>query len=106
MSGGHFDYVQHRLNNVADDIERLLEKQGKEKDKNELYSSREYYLEYPDEKYHYTYPQEVQDKMREAIKQIRIAEIYIQRVDYLVSGDDGEESFLERLEEDLSEISR
>ena len=40
--------------------------------------------------------------MREAIKQLKIAAVYAQRVDWLLSGDDGEESFIERLEENLN----
>lgn len=35
--------------------------------------------------------------------QHRIADIY-ERIDYLLSGDDGEQSFLERLEEELNEL--
>jgi hypothetical protein len=32
-----------------------------------------------------------------------MAQIYTQRIDWLVSGDDGEDSFRERLKEDLEE---
>jgi len=32
---------------------------------------------------------------------LRKAAIYAQRIDWLLSGDDGEESFLERLKEEL-----
>ena len=35
---------------------------------------------------------------------MEIAEAYAQRVDWLVSGDDGEESFHERLKEDLDDL--
>jgi len=34
---------------------------------------------------------------------LKKAKIYAQRVDYLLSGDDGEESFLRRLKEELCE---
>ena len=104
MSGGHFDYNQYRINDIADSIERELNRQGKEKPKDELYGDKEYYEKYPDEKYYYTYPEIVQEKMREAIKQLKIAAIYAQRVDWFLSGDDGEESFIERLSEDLNAI--
>jgi hypothetical protein len=43
--------------------------------------------------------------MKEAVKQLRIAAIYAQRVDWFLSGDDGEESFIERLNEELNEIN-
>ena len=104
MSGGYFDYNQYRINDIADSIERKLNRQGKEKPKDELYGDKEYYEKYPDEKYYYTYPEIVQEKMWEAVKQLKIAAVYAQRVDWLLSGDDGEESFIKRLEEDLKAI--
>lgn len=42
--------------------------------------------------------------MKEAVKALRVAQVYAQRVDWLLSGDDGEESFLRRLEEELKKI--
>ena len=104
MSGGYFDYNQYRINDIANSIERELNRQGKEKPKDELYGDNEYYEKYPDEKYYYTYPKIVQEKMREAVKQLKISAVYAQRVDWLLSGDDGEESFIERLSEDLKNI--
>ena len=41
--------------------------------------------------------EEIQEKMKDAIKILRTAAIYAHRIDWLLSGDDGEESFLERL---------
>jgi hypothetical protein len=46
----------------------------------------------------------IQEKLNEAVKQLRIASIYAQRVDWFFSGDDGEESFLERLSKELKNI--
>ena len=37
---------------------------------------------------------------------LRRAEIYAQRVDYLISGDDGEESFHSRLKEELEKYEQ
>ena len=86
----------------------LLEKNGKEKTKEELreygYYDPEYYEKYPEEKYHYKYPDEVIEKFKEASEVIAKAQVYIQRMDWLLSGDDGEESFLERLKEDLNKL--
>ena len=44
--------------------------------------------------------------MKEAYRQIRIAEIYTTRVDRMMSGDDSEESFRERIKEDLEEFEK
>jgi len=101
MSGGHFNYQQYQIADIADHIERELNQQGKLKDKDELYMDDDHYNKYPEEKFYYTYPEEVQEKLREAVKQLKIAAVYAHRVDWFLSGDDGEESFLERLEEDL-----
>lgn len=46
---------------------------------------------------HYKYPDEVIDKLKEAVKVLRMAEIYAHRIDWVLSGDDGEETFLRRL---------
>ena len=105
MSGGHFDYNQYKIDEIADSIERALNNQGKEKPKDELYGNLDYYKDYPEEKYYYTYPEIVQEKMREAVKQLRIAAVYAQRVDWFLSGDDGEESFIRRLQEDLDSLT-
>lgn len=104
MSGGHFDYNQYRINDIADSIERELNRQGKEKPKDELYFNKEYFEKYPDEKYYCTYPEIVQEKMKEAVKQLRIAAVYAQRVDWFLSGDDDEERFIERLAYDLNTL--
>jgi hypothetical protein len=47
------------------------------------------------------YNKEVIEKFQEAVKILKTGEIYTQRIDWLLSGDDGEESFLRRLKEDL-----
>ena len=31
MSGGHWDYLQYRLTDVSEDIEKLIEKNGQPK---------------------------------------------------------------------------
>lgn len=46
------------------------------------------------------------DAMKEAYRQIRIAEIYVERVDWMMSGDDSEECFRERVKEDLAEFEK
>ena len=37
---------------------------------------------------------------------LRTAYVYVQRIDWLVSGDDGEESFLRRLKDDLTNLNK
>jgi hypothetical protein len=100
MSGGHFDYAQHRIRDIAESVLELIEKNGnkKEQDKYE-------YLQYGDE-YHYEYPEDIIDYFKEAYKALRIAEVYAQRIDWLVSGDDGEDSFRRRIVIDFDDLSQ
>jgi hypothetical protein len=104
MSGGAFDYKQYYIEEIANSIEAELEKQGKERPKDEFCYDKEYYDKYPQERFYYTYPKEIQEKMAEAVKQLRIACIYAQRIDWFLSGDDGDENFLKRLQEDLDNL--
>ena len=44
------------------------------------------------------------EELKNAVKVLRIAQIYAHRVDWYFSGDDGEKSFIERLKEDLDKL--
>jgi hypothetical protein len=81
MSGGHFDYNQYRIQNIADHIEQLVAANDTEQG--------------------FQFSPEVVAQFRNAVSMLRIAQIYAQRVDWLVCGDDGEQQFLERLDSDL-----
>lgn len=110
MSGGTFEYKQYHITDIADKIERAIEMNGKEKTKeelkNEFWNSPDWYEKYPEEKYHYEYPPEVIAKFKEAVYILRVAHIYAHRIDYLMASDDGEESFLRRLQEDLKKLNK
>jgi len=96
MSGGHFDYLQYRIREISDSVEQIIRNNGKlkpEEDRN-----------YFDDDYYSNYSPEVIERFKEGLLILKQAEIYAQRIDWLVSGDDGEDSFLERLKEDLSKI--
>jgi hypothetical protein len=88
MSGGHFDYKQYQIEDIADEIEELIE--------DNLFKDEYGYCR--------NYSAETLDRFVEAVKALRIAEVYATRVDWLVSGDDGEDTFHQRLRADLSEI--
>ena len=101
MSGGHFDYDQYRIQNIADSVDRLIKQNGKEIEYPKGYIMSEY-----DSTHYYEYPPKVIEKFKEGLEILRKAEIYAQRIDWLVSGDDGEESFLSRLKEDLDQLNK
>jgi hypothetical protein len=108
MSGGVFDYNQYKIGYIVDQIEETVVKNGVEKTpedlKNEGWRDPDWYKKYPEDLFHYKYPDEVIEKMKEGIEVLKRAQIYAQRIDWLLSGDDGEESFLRRLEEELNEL--
>lgn len=102
MSGGKFDYNQYRIRQIWEDIQEELDKQGKEKPKEDLrYYDKEYLEKYPEEKYNETYSEEVQQIFKEAIYVLKKSEIYAQRIDWYLSGDDGEDSLISRLKSEL-----
>jgi len=108
MSGGRFEYKQYVMNYIADQIEHEVLINGKKKTDDELkeegWRDLDWYKKYPEDLYYYEYPEEVIEKFKEAVIVLRKAAVYAQRVDWLLSGDDGEEKFLERLKKDLEEL--
>ena len=104
MSGGAFEYKQNQIDWIIDGIEDHLESMGKEKgDVNDPYR-KEFYSKYPEARIYRVESEAVQERMRHAIRALKIAKIYAQRVDWYLSGDDGEESFLERLDRELDNL--
>ena len=108
MSGGFFQYDQYKLGYIADEIEQEIEKSGRKKNKEELkeesaYRDAKWYDTYPEDLCYYSYPEEILQEFKKGVQLLRIAQVYAQRIDWLLSGDDGEESFLKRLKKDLIE---
>jgi hypothetical protein len=106
MSGGTFDYNQYKIRYIANDIEQEIAKSGKPKSPRELkdesgWRDREWYKKYPEDLNHYKLRDEILEEFKNAYEMLRKAEIYAQRVDWYLAGDDGEDSFLERLKSDL-----
>lgn len=83
MSGGRFDYNQHRIRDIADEIESEIN---------------------GNEKREYKFSKKTIKEFSNAVRALRIAEVYAQRIDWLLSGDDGEESFHARLKAELDKI--
>ena len=109
MSGGSWDYIQYRISDCAEDIQDLIERNGKKKPehilKDEHQRDEEWYNKYPEDRYYYEYPPEVIEQFEIGLKKIKEAQIYIHRIDWLLCGDDGEETFLERLKEELNKVT-
>lgn len=171
MSGGHFDYKQWYINDIADEIESIISKETgprppakKEKHK---YAYRQFnngstglvsfpsdniewehvrykmrkdiaevsdieqtgakksfkaasiygekYVVCEDEEEHYfdesgeevfyrDFKPETLARFREAVGQLRRAAIFAKRIDWLLSSDDGEDSFLRRIDKELAAL--
>jgi hypothetical protein len=106
MSGGTFDYSQRTIELIADDIEQTILEAGRKipdvllEEQQHRYS-REMPLE---EQYYPSYNRKTMDIMKRAVYVLRMAYIYSKRVDWMLSGDDSEESLAKRLEEDLQAL--
>jgi hypothetical protein len=108
MSGGAFEYTQYNITMIADEIEKEIERNGRAKTREELKSEGwrddDWYNKYPEDLNYYKYPDEVIEKFKEGVDILRKAYIYAQRIDWLLSGDDGEETFIERLKQELNKL--
>jgi hypothetical protein len=107
MSGGTFDYNQYRIRDIANRIKEEIYNSGREKTKKEIEKEiRDWYPDHKPDSHHYAYPKEVVEEFVKAYKILRVAEIYAHRIDWLLAGDDGEETFMERLQQDMLELDR
>ena len=94
MSGGHFNYDQNRIGEIVDKIEQLVRDNNDE-------STNEW-----GDPVGRGYGLLTLAEFHRAIRILRMAEVYAQRIDWLVSDDDSEESFHRRLKEDLDKLEK
>ncbi len=84
MSGGHFDYKQYAIKDIIESIESIIQ--------NNTNLSNDF---------ENRFSEKTIQEFKNAIKYLTLAKIYSHRIDWLISGDDGEETFHERLNEEL-----
>ena len=113
MSGGHFDYQQYRINDIANSIEDYIYGRSIDEEDREWYiynhwltdDEKEYILKnnhtIPNQ---YDFNKDTIAELKKGLDILRKAYIYAQRIDWLLSGDDGEESFHKRLKEELDNL--
>lgn len=94
MSGGHFDYKDDQIGWIANKIGQLIEY-------NDSTQTNEW-----DDWVGHGFSKETVEQLHAAKIFLEIAQIYAHRIDWLVSGDDSEESFHKRLEEDLATMKQ
>jgi len=76
MSGGYFDYEQVRICDAADRLASVIETDDQ-------------------------YSKETLAEFGKALAMLRASAIYLQRIDWLISGDDSEDYFHKYLKEEL-----
>jgi hypothetical protein len=86
MSGGHFGYEQYKIGQIADEVLQLIVS-------NDEHPWRHF-------------SDATIEEFKRGLALLKVAQIYAQRIDYLVSGDDGEESFHARLKAELGELNQ
>lgn len=102
MSGGHFNYNQYKILNIAEELELYIQKCERKEKKDWGYTDEDgNYIQNT-----YEESEEVLNEFRKAVKVLREAYVYANRIDWLLSGDDGDETFLERLKKELSELDK
>ena len=95
MSGGAFEYKQYKIQDLIEDMENLLVRLDKEPiDSFECDSLKRYVDD----------SEPLKNKIKENIKYLKRAYIFTQRIDWFISGDDGEENFYERLKEEIEKL--
>lgn len=122
MSGGRFDYKQWHIDDIANQLEEYIYGRELYEDEGEVdeYINNLFFWNDEDkikaEKFirknrrtlpnRYEYSEETIAEFKRGIDILRQAYVYTQRIDWLLSGDDGEESFHERLREELDELAK
>ena len=93
MSGGVFNYQQYRLHDIAERIQEEI-------DHNHIKPDWIAPEDWDGQKW----TNETIEVFRNGIRLLFQAEAYAQRIDWLLSGDDSEETFRKRLKEDLEDL--
>jgi hypothetical protein len=107
MSGGRFNYIQYQFTDVIEELQSIIDNNGKElskEEKREISLDPEYFEKYSSEAFYPEWSNETLMQLRIGIVHLKFAQIYLQRIDWLLSSDDSEESFHKRLQEDLISI--
>jgi hypothetical protein len=89
MSGGHFDYKQFHINDIIEKLQATIKRIEDPEDDSNWFGAFD--------------PLTLQ-RIKEAIPLLEIAFIYVHRIDWLLSADDGPEQFHKRLEEEVDQF--
>lgn len=94
MSGGRFNYNDHHISDIARQIQEIVETNNSEE------------LDHWGDPIGHHYTSETIAHFHEAVRLLNLANLYVHRIDWLLSGDDGEDNFSKRLEQDLKRLNK
>ncbi|MBQ3342502.1 MAG: hypothetical protein IJG84_11440 [Kiritimatiellae bacterium] len=98
MSGGCMEYAYSRIYQAAMDVKEYLYEAEKSHPSDYEFDSGRLHMS----------PEDLRKKviqyMMNAYVALRVAEVYAKRVEWLKSGDDGYDNFIERTDKDLAEL--
>lgn len=95
MSGGHFYYKQYAISQLIDQVQHVISNEKKPDAVNDW-----------GDKLCRGYSPETIAEFGKAVDCLQHALVYVQRIDWLLSGDDGENEFHKRLAEELQNIKK
>ncbi len=84
MSGGAFNHNDYHIRDIARQIEEIIR----------------------DNEERPVYDADTINHFRETVKLLHRADVMVHRIDWMISGDDGEDTFHKRLREDLERLER
>jgi len=106
MSGGFFEYQQYRMSEIIEEIKEIINNNKVEMTQQEIdeqpWLSEDFLNKYPEKKFKHNFSDDTILRFKEGVEALKKAKIYTHRIDWLLSGDDGEENFLIRLNEELN----
>ncbi len=91
MSGGKLNYIKYYISATIDIIEQEIRNNNVEPRKEDYFEPN-------------NFSEETIAEFKTGINLLKKAQIYAQRIEWLLSGDDSEDAFHKRLSEDLSKM--
>lgn len=80
----------YRIRYIYEELEILLERQGTQKENDDIYYDKEYYKKYPDELNYEEYPVVVQNKMKQTLNNLKSVYSDVLKISKYLDGDIGE----------------
>ena len=108
MSGGHFENC-YCINDYIDALLKELEKTNRVWSRqmiNDLPPLERDWYKVGEPLVEYNDPEKIRVAFKNAIRALAIAACYVHRIDYLICGDDGEDTFHEMLQTNLRNVER